>query len=146
VNSKAPHCWLLLLLLLCRLLDRLAIGCMGRTTAVSACMCTSLNQRSNLLLPTCHLHSLYEDAPEEGAEGAVKQEGLFLEQRAWVPHGPLHHSRAPCLCLILCQLPELPFPLLLMASLLSSQPLSWGLGLQGQGQGPPGFTLGQKAI
>jgi len=49
---ESPHCWLLLppLLLLCRLMGRLPIGCMGRMTAVSACTFASLNQR-----PTCHL-------------------------------------------------------------------------------------------
>jgi hypothetical protein len=47
---------------------------------------------------------------------------------------------APC---FLCQLPELPLPLqLLMASLLSSQPLSRGMGLQEQGQGVHPGTLG----
>ena len=104
-----------------------AIGCMGRTTAVSASTCASLNQRSSLLLPTCHLHSLCEDAPEEGPEGAVRGGGLFLEQHAWAPRGPLH-SRAPSLCLCLCQLPELPLPLQLhMATLLSSPSAGeWG--------------------
>jgi hypothetical protein len=53
--------------------------------------------------------------------------------------GLFKYSRAPCLCLCLCQLPELPIPLqLLMVPLLSGQPLSWGQGLQEQGQG---FTL-----
>jgi hypothetical protein len=82
VISRALHCWLLLL---CRLLGRLTIGCMGRTTA---CTCASLNQRSlcNLLLPTCHLHSLCEDAPEEGPEGPVRGGGLLLEQYA-ASHG-----------------------------------------------------------
>ena len=47
---------------------------MGRMTSVSARMCASLNQRSNLLLPTCHLHSLCVDAPEEGPEGPVRGE------------------------------------------------------------------------
>ena len=51
MNLRAPHCWLLLLLLLllCRLMGRLPIGCMGRLTTVSACTCASLNQRSNPL-------------------------------------------------------------------------------------------------
>jgi len=102
VNSRAPHCWLLLM---GRLMGRMPFGCMGRMTAVSAC---TLNQRSNPLLPTCHLHELCVEAPKEGPEGAVRGGGLFLEQHAWTPHGPLH-SRAPCLCL--CQLPELPLPL-----------------------------------
>ena len=45
-------------------------------------LCASLSQRSNLLLPTCYLHSLCEDVPEEGPEGAVRGGGLFLEQHA----------------------------------------------------------------
>ena len=56
MNSRDPHCWLLLLLLLSRLMGRLPIGCMGRTTAsaVLACVRESLNQRSN---PFTHLSS-----------------------------------------------------------------------------------------
>ena len=94
---------------------------------MNASTCASLNQRSNLLLLTCHLHSLCEDAPVEGPEWAVGGGGLFLEQHAWVPHRPLH-SRAPSLCLCLCQLPELPLPLqFLMAPLLSSPSAGdWG--------------------
>ena len=89
-----------------------------------------------------HLHSLCEDATEEGPEGALGGGGLFLKQHAWAPHGPLH-SRAPSLCLCLCQLPELFLPLqLLKASLLSSQPLSRGMGLREQGQGVHTGTLG----
>ena len=70
----AAACVVLLLLL-----GRLAIGCMRRTTAVSACMCASLNQRSNLLLPTCHQHLFWMDAPEGGPEGAVRGGDLLLE-------------------------------------------------------------------
>ena len=68
--------------------------------------------------------------------------GLFLEQHAWTPHGPLH-SRAPCLCLCLYQLPELPLPLqLLMVPLLSGQPLSWGQGFEERVRGSqPGLIL-----
>ena len=111
---------------------------------MNASTCASLNQRSNLLLLTCHLHSLCEDAPVEGPEWAVGGGGLFLEQHAWVPHRPLH-SRAPSLCLCLCQLPELPLPLqLLMVPLLSSQPISWGQGLQGRVRGSNQDTLGAQ--
>jgi len=53
-DFESPRCCLLLLLLLCRL----PIGLMGRTTAMSVCTCASINQKSNLFLPTCHLHSL----------------------------------------------------------------------------------------
>jgi hypothetical protein len=50
-----------------------------------------LNQRRNLLLHTCHLHSLCIDAPE----GAVRGGGLLLEPRKR-PTGLF-----PCLCLFL---------------------------------------------
>ena len=54
---------------------------------------------------------------------------------AQAPHRPLP-SLAPCLCLFLLQLLELPFPLqLLTVPMLSSQPFSWGLRLQEPGQG-----------
>ena len=137
MNSRAPHSWLLLLpllllLLLCRLLGRLTIGCMGRTTAYT---CASLNQRSNLLLPTCQQHSLWLDAPEKEPEGAVRGGGLFLEPRERPTQSHVHtttqvHSSTAPAPLFLCQLPELPLPLQpLMVSLLSGQPLSWGQGL-----------------
>ena len=60
-----------------------------------------------------------------------EREGGLLELHARAPHGPLHHSLAPCLCLLLpLPAPELPLPLqLLIFSLLSSQPFSWGLRL-----------------
>ena len=83
-GSRGPHCWLMLPLppqllpLLCRLMGRLPIGCMGRMTAVSACTCASLNQRSDFLLTTCHLHQLCVDAPKEGPEGPVRGGGLLL--------------------------------------------------------------------
>jgi len=52
-------------------------------------------------------------------------------------------SLAPCLCLFLLQLLELPLPLqLLTVPLLSSQPFSWGLGLQEPGQGVHTGALG----
>jgi hypothetical protein len=56
-------------------------------TAVSACTCASLNQRSNPLLPTCHFLQLCVDAPKEGPEGSMRGGGLFLEQHAWTPTG-----------------------------------------------------------
>jgi len=50
---------------------------------------------------------------------------------------------APCPCLFLLQLLELPLPLQLLAvPLLSSQPFSWGLRLQEQGQGVHTGALG----
>ena len=106
------------------LLGRLSIGCVGRTTAVSACMCASLNQTSNPLLPTCHLHQLCVDAPEEGPEGAVEEEPF-----AWAPPmGLITASPFAFASCFLCQL--------LMVSRLSSQPLSTGMGLRDRG-----FTL-----
>ena len=62
---------------------------------MSACTCASLNQRSNLLLPTCHLDSLCVDASEEGPEGDVRGGGLFLEPHAWASHGPLASQPRP---------------------------------------------------
>jgi hypothetical protein len=61
-------------------------------------------------------------------------------------HRPLHHSLAPCLCLLLpLPAPELPLPLqLLMVSLLSSQPISWHLRLQEQGQGVHTGAIGAR--
>ena len=78
-----------------------------------------------------------QQQPHKGVNTNGEREGGLLELRARAPHGPLHHSLAPCLCLLLpLPAPELPLPLqLLMVSLLSSQPLSWGLGLEEQGQG-----------
>jgi len=68
---------------------------------------------------------------------------LFWSSRALrVPHRPLP-SLAPCLCLFLLRLLELPLPLqLLKAPLLSSQPFSWGLGLQEPGLGVHTGALG----
>jgi len=108
---------------------------MGKMTAVGACTCASLNQRSNLLLPTCQQHSLWLDAPEKEPEGAVRGGGLFLEPRERPTQSHVHtttqvHSSTAPAPLFLCQLPELPLPLQpLMVSLLSGQPLSWGQGL-----------------
>ena len=63
-----------------------------------------------------------------------ERRGLVLGA-ARLPHRPLP-SLAPCLCLFLLQLLELPFPLqLLTVPMLSSQPFSWGLRLQEPGQG-----------
>jgi len=110
-------------------------------TAVSTC---TLDQRSNLILPTCHLHSLCVDAPEKGPKRAARGGSLLVLGAARAPYGPLQ-GLAPCLCL--CQLPELPLPLqFLLVSLLSSQPLSWGLGLQEQGQGVHTGTLGAHSL
>ena len=62
---------------------------------------------------------------------------------ARAPHRPLP-SLAPCLCFFHLQLLELPLPLQLLAvPLLSSQPFSWGLRLQEQGQG---FTLARLEL
>jgi len=59
---------------------------------------------------------------------------------AQAPHRPLP-SLAPCLFLL--QLLELPLPLQLLAvPLLSSQPFSWGLRVQEQGQGGNTGALG----
>ena len=40
---------------------------------VLACVRESLNQRSNPLLPTCHLHYFCVDAPKQGPEGTVRR-------------------------------------------------------------------------
>ena len=92
-------------------------------------MCASLNQRSNPLT-TCHLHQPCVDASEEGPEGAVRGRGLLLEQHAWAPHGPLLSALPLAFDSCFWKLPlQLPLSLqLLVVSLLSSQPLSWGTG------------------
>ena len=77
------------------------------------------------LYSTLYIHS----------EGAMRGGGFFLEPRRH-PTGLGIPSLAPCLCLFLLQLLELPFPLqLLTVPMLSSQPFSWGLRLQEPGQG-----------
>ena len=83
------------------------------------------------------MRGLHAAIATQGANVNGEREGGLLELRARVPHWPLHHSLAPCLCLLLpLPAPELPLPLqLLMVSLLRSQPFSWGLRLQEQGQG-----------
>jgi len=76
-----------------------------------------------------------------GVYMGCERRGLLLGA-ARVPHRPLP-SLAPCLCLFLLQLLELPLPLqLLTVPLLSSQPFSWGLGLQEPGQGVHTGVLG----
>ena len=86
---------------------------------MSACTCASLNQRSNPLLPTCHLHELRVDGPKEGPEGPVRGGGLFLRQHAWT-----HHARAsssqPCPLQASCFLCQL-------LSCLSLSSFSWSL-------------------
>ena len=96
-------------------------------TAVSACTCASLNQRSNPLLPTCHFLQLCVDAPKEGPEGSMRGGGLFLEQHTWTPHGPLHHSLALAGLLLPLPAPELPLPQ--QPLMVAEQPLSRGMGL-----------------
>jgi len=59
-----------------------------------------------------------------------------LEQHAWTPHGPLHHSLALAGLLLPLPAPELPLPQQLL--MVAEQPLSRGMGLREQGQG---FTL-----
>ena len=122
---RAPHCWLLLLL--CRLMGRLPICCMGGTTAECLHLCFPQSEKqpslthlpSSLTLCVCPKERAWRDCEEACSWSSM--------------HGrptPLHNC-APCLCLCLCQLPELPLPLqLLMVSLLSGQPLSWGQGLK----------------
>ena len=78
------------------------------------------------------------DAPKEGPEGPMRGGGLFLEQHAWTPHGPLHHSLALAGLLLPLPSPELPLPQQLL--MVAEQPLSRGMGLREQGQG---FTLAQ---
>jgi len=115
VNSRAPHCWLLLLL--GRLLGRLTIECMGRTTAVSVFSIREatlpiithsgwINQRSNLT----HLYSLWMDALKKGLKRGCGGGGLFLE-----PHGrPTQSVRTRNLtsALLTCACPPLPLPAL----------------------------------
>ena len=102
MNSRALHCWLLL----CRLMGRVPIGCMGKT-----------------MVSACHVHSVWM---QEGPEGAVRGGGLSLELHGR-PTG-LFITALPCLCLLLPLPAELPLPLqLLMASLLSSPSAGeWG--------------------
>ena len=98
----------------------------------------SINEAT--LLPTCHLHQLCVDAPREGPGGPVRGGGLFLEQHAWTPHGPLH-SRAPSLCLCLFTAAPLAFAYA-SASFLSclslcsfSWSLSWAASLSARDRG-----------
>ena len=65
-----------------------------------------------------------------------------MELHARAPHGFITASR---LAFASCFLPapELPLPLqLLMVSMLGSQPFTWGLRLQEQGQGEPPVHTG----
>jgi len=106
-------------------------------------MCAPLNQRSSPLLPTCQLHHLHVDAPEEGPEEAVRG-GAGRRGEAVCMGAPRASplAFAPC---FLCQLPKLPLPLqLLVVSLLSSQPLRRGMGLREEGQGVHTGTLGAR--
>ena len=77
---------------------------------MSACTCASLtNQRNSLPLPTCHLHSLCVDAPEEGPEEAMRGGGLLVLGTAQAPHRPLASASASSLsCLSLCRSHGLP--------------------------------------
>jgi len=70
----------------------------------------------------------------DASKGACEGWRLVLGA-ARAPHRPLP-SLAPCLCLFLLQLLELPLPLhLLTVPMLSSQPFIWGLRLQEPSQG-----------
>ena len=75
---------------------------------------------------TCsNSHSLLSTLTMDASKGACEGWRLVLGA-ARAPHRPLP-SLAPCLCLFLSQLLELPLPLqLLTVPILSSQPFSWG--------------------
>jgi len=66
-------------------------------------------------------------APKEGPEGFMRGGG-FLEQHAWTPHGPFHHSLALAGLLLPLPAPELPLPQQLL--MVAEQPLSRGMGLR----------------
>ena len=137
VNSKAPHCWLLLLplmllLLMCRLLGRLTIGCMENDSCECLHVCFPQSEKQPSLTLAIFTHSVRMPQKKKGLRGLSEEEACSRSSMHGRPTG-LFTVRAPCLCLCLCQLLELPLPLqLLMASLLSSQPLSREMGLQEQ--------------
>jgi hypothetical protein len=80
--------------------------------------------------PACALLLLCVGEDEAVAEAVTEAVAEAVAEAAREPHKPLL-SLAPCLCLFLLQLLELPLPLQLLAvPLLSSQPFSLGLGLQ----------------
>jgi hypothetical protein len=71
-------------------------------------------------------------APKEGPEGFMRGGG-FLEQHAWTPHGPFHHSLALAGLLLPLPAPELPVPQQLL--MVAEQPLSRGPGASRTGPG-----------
>jgi hypothetical protein len=104
VNSRAPHCWLLLLLLLLA-----AVQADGQTAhwlhgENDSCECLHVCFLQSEKQPKTFPLAIFTNSvwmPKEGHEGDVRGGGLFMELHARAPHGPLHHSLAPCLCLLL---------------------------------------------
>jgi len=93
------------------------------------------------LLPTRHLHSLCENAPEEEPGGAVRGGGLLLEPRGRPTQSHVHttsqvHSTTAPVPLFLCHLPELPLPLQLL--MVSAERPASHLGTRASRTGPGG--------
>jgi len=61
----------------------------------SACMCEGIPQSKKQPSYPLVIFTNCVYAPREGAGGLVRGGGLFLEQHAWTPHGPLQPRPLP---------------------------------------------------